>query len=64
MMSCMWEPDTVRTWHATAVRQGIPRQYIQPIAGWSTPYMLDKYTEAMQEEEGAIEAFRNFSPFS
>ena len=38
------------------------RQYMQPIAGWNTPYMLDKYTEAMQEEEGALEAFRAFEP--
>jgi len=26
--------------------------------------MLDYYTQEMQVEEGALEAFRNFSPFS
>ena len=52
-----------RTWAANAVRQGIPRQYAQAIGGWSTPQMLDHYTAAMMEEEGAIEAFRDFDPF-
>ena len=53
-----------RTWAVNAVKQRVPRQYTQAIAGWSTPQMLDHYTEAMQAEEGALEAFRNFSPFS
>ena len=52
-----------RTFAAHAVRQGIPRPYIQAIAGWSTPHMLDHYTAAMEAEEGAIEAFRGFKPF-
>ena len=52
-----------RTFAAHAVRQGIPRPYIQAIAGWSTPHMLDHYTAAMEAEEGAIEAFREFKPF-
>ena len=52
-----------RTFAANAVRQGIPRQYTQAIAGWSTSQMLDRYTAAMEAEEGAIEAFRNFKPF-
>lgn len=51
-----------RTWAASAVRQRIPRQFILEAAGWSTPAMLDHYTEAMREE-GAIEAFREFEPF-
>ena len=52
-----------RTFAAHAVRQGIPRPYIQAIAGWSTPHMLDHYTAAMEAEEGAIEAFKGFKPF-
>ena len=52
-----------RTFAANAVRQGIPRQYTQAIAGWSTSQMLDRYTAAMEAEEGAIEAFRRFKPF-
>ena len=52
-----------RTWAADAVRGGIPRQYTQAVAGWTTPRMLDHYTAAMAEEEGAIEAFRDFDPF-
>ena len=52
-----------RTWAANAVRQGIPRPYTQAIAGWSTPAMLDPYTAAMEAEQGAIEAFRDFDPF-
>ena len=52
-----------RTFAANAVRQGIPRQYTQAIAGWSTPQMLDRYTAAMEAEDGAIEAFRGFKPF-
>lgn len=49
-----------RTWAAAAVRQGIPRPYIQTAAGWSTPAMLDHYTAAMLDEEAAVEAFRGF----
>ena len=52
-----------RTWAAQAVRQGIPRPYAQAIAGWATPTMMDQYVEAMQAEEGAREAFRDFRPF-
>ena len=52
-----------RTFAANAVRQGIPRPYIQGVAGWSTPHMLDHYTAAMEAEEGAIAAFRGFKPF-
>ena len=52
-----------RTFAARAVRQGIPRQYTQAIAGWSSPQMLDRYTAAMEAEEGAIEAFKGFKPF-
>ena len=52
-----------RTFAANAVRQGIPRQYTQAIAGWSSSQMLDRYTAAMEAEEGAIEAFRQFKPF-
>ena len=51
-----------RTWAANAIRQGIPRQYVQAGGGWSTPHMIDHYTAAMQEEEGALEAFRDFDP--
>jgi site-specific recombinase XerD len=43
-----------RTWAASAVRQGIPRQFIIAAAGWSTPAM---------QEEGAVDAFRDFDPF-
>ena len=52
-----------RTFAANAVRQGVPRQYTQAIAGWSSSQMLDRYTAAMEAEEGAIEAFRKFKPF-
>ena len=52
-----------RTFAAHAVRQGVPRQYTQAIAGWSNSQMLDRYTAAMEAEEGAIEAFRGFKPF-
>ena len=52
-----------RTFAANAVRQHIPRPYVQAIAGWSTPQMLDHYVAAMEAEEGAIEAFREFKPF-
>ena len=52
-----------RSWAANAVRQGIPRPYIQAIAGWSTPTMMDRYVEAMQAEEGAIEVFQEFRAF-
>ena len=49
-----------RTWAAAAVRQGIPRPYIQTSAGWSTSAMIDVYTAAMLNEEAAVEAFRGF----
>ena len=51
-----------RTWAANAIRQGIPRPYVQAGGGWASPHMLDHYTAAMQEEEGAVEAFRDFDP--
>ena len=51
-----------RTWAANAVRQGIHRPYIQAVAGWSTPTMLDHYTAAMLGKEEAVEAFRNSDP--
>ena len=52
-----------RTFAANAVRQNIPRPYVQAVAGWSTPQMLDYYVAAMEAEQGAIEAFREFKPF-
>ena len=52
-----------RTFAANAVWQGIVRPYIQAIAGWSTPQMFDDYVRAMEAEDGAIEAFRDFKPF-
>ncbi|MYC35642.1 MAG: tyrosine-type recombinase/integrase [Chloroflexi bacterium] len=52
-----------RTFAANAVRQNIPRPYVKAVAGWSTMQMLDLYVEAMEAEEGAIEAFREFKPF-
>ena len=52
-----------RTFAAQAVRQSIPRPYVQAVAGWSTPKMLDHYVTAMEAEEGAIESFREFKPF-
>ena len=52
-----------RTFAAHAVKQNIPRPYAQAIAGWSTPQMLDDYVAAMEAEDGAIEAFREFKPF-
>ena len=61
--SCLWVTEAGRTFAANAVRQGVPRQYIQAIAGWSTSQMLDRYTAAMEAEEEAIEAFRHFKPF-
>ena len=52
-----------RTFAANAVKQRIPRQYVLAIAGWSTPQMLDLYEAAMEAEEEAIDAFREFKPF-
>ena len=52
-----------RTFAANAVKQSIPRPYVMAIAGWSTPQMLDLYIAAMEAEEEAIEAFREFKPF-
>ena len=52
-----------RTFAANAVKQSIPRPYVQAIAGWSTPQMLDHYVAAMEAEEEAIDAFREFKPF-
>ncbi len=48
---------------ANAVKQSIPRPYVQAIAGWSTAHMLDHYVADMKAEEGAIDAFREFKPF-
>ena len=52
-----------RTFAANSVRQGVPRQYIRAVAGWTSPQMLDRYTAAMEEEEEAIDAFHGFKPF-
>jgi len=52
-----------RTWAANSVRQGIPSPYTQAVAGWSTAEMLDQYVRAMEAEEGAIEAYKDFDPF-
>ena len=52
-----------RTFAANAVRQKIPRPFVKAVAGWSTMQMLDLYVEAMEAEEEAIEAFREFKPF-
>lgn len=53
-----------RTFAASAVRQAIPRQYVQAAAGWSTPEMMDLYTSWMQTETSeAIKAFQKFSPY-
>ena len=52
-----------RTFAANAVRQKIPRPYVKAVAGWSTMQMLDQYVEAMEAEEEAIDAFREFKPF-
>ena len=51
------------TFAANAVKQKIPRPYVQAIAGWSTPQMLDHYVAAMEAEEEAIDALRQFKPF-
>ena len=52
-----------RTFAANTVRQNIPRPYVQAVAGWSTPQMLDHYVAAMEAEEEAINAFKEFKPF-
>lgn len=39
-----------RTLDANAVKQSIPRPYVQAIAGWPTPQMLDPYVAAMEAE--------------
>ena len=52
-----------RTFAARAVKQQIPRPYIKGVAGWSSYHMLDEYVAAMEGEEEAIEAFKDFSPF-
>ncbi len=52
-----------RTFAANAVRQNIPRQYVQAVAGWPTSHMLDHYVAAMEAEQSAIDAFREFKPF-
>ncbi len=52
-----------RIFAANTVRQSIPRPYVQAIAGWSTPRMLDLYVAAMEAEQGAIDAFCEFKPF-
>ena len=51
-----------RTWAANAVEQGVPRPYVQG-GGWSSPFMLDHYVQAMQEEgDKTIEKFREIDP--
>lgn len=52
-----------RTWAANAVKAGIPRPYVQGIAGWSTTAMLDRYTAQMVGSSEALEAFRDFDPW-
>ncbi len=52
-----------RTFAANAVRQGIPRPYVQAVCGWSTPQMMDRYIAAMKSEDDAIDAFEGFKPF-
>ncbi len=52
-----------RTFVAHATRQGVTRPFVQAVAGWSAPHMLDQYVAAMEAEQGAIEAFRGFWPF-
>lgn len=52
-----------RTFAAHAVKQKIPRPYVKGVAGWSTYHMLEEYVAAMEGEEEAIEAFREFKPF-
>ncbi len=52
-----------RTFAANAVKQSIPQPYVMAIAGWSSPKMLEQYVAAMEGEEEAIEAFREFKPF-
>lgn len=51
-----------RAFAANAVKQSIPRPYVQAIAGWSTPQMTDYYVAAMEAEEEAMDAFREFKP--
>ena len=52
-----------RTWAANAVEQGVPRPYVQGRGGWSSPFMLDHYVQAMQEEgDKTIEKFREIDP--
>jgi site-specific recombinase XerD len=47
-----------------ALRHQIPKPYILQHMGWSTPTMLDHYTEAMELEEGeALCAFQGVKPF-
>jgi len=53
-----------RTWAANAERQGVERQYILSVGGWNDAAMLDHYTRQMREEEGAVDAFRDFKPFA
>ena len=52
-----------RTFAANAVRQHIPRPYVQAVAGWSTSQMLDHYVAAVGAEEGATEAFKESKLF-
>ncbi len=53
-----------RTMAAEAVRQGVPRPYIQAMLGWATPQMLDKYIAEMENESQAIDVFKaTFKPF-
>ena len=47
-----------------AVKHGVEKPYILQKFGWSTPTMLDHYTEAMQLEEGeSLRAFQGVTPF-
>lgn len=54
-----------RTFAANAVRQHIPRPFVEAIAGWATGSpMLSRYVAAMEAEDGALLAFEEFTPFA
>ena len=53
-----------RTFARDAKRHGIDTQHILGTAGWNGEQMLNRYTEAMREEEDErMEAFNGFDPF-
>ena len=57
---CHWSR---RTFAANAVRQKMPRPWVQGVMGHSTPTMTDAYVASMVGEQEAIEAFKDFSPW-